>query len=212
MKVKIKNILWGVGITLFLVIFILNSVERAMVLSNGTDDYMELRDEYISPDEIQAVIYDDDAELIYVGYKMSPCVNVYTCEGEFLWCVMTEYLGPCYYDVIDKSLIIYSTETAYTYDSKKGSFVDKSEADTLELSYQYQGNYVSAEDINEGDICYDKHQVYVMSSVGSLNEIVVRPDWYALFDYSWVAGIIGVLLIIIVSTMSTIENRRKNRE
>jgi len=210
-QLMVKRILCYSATVLIILMFIINGAEQALVQSKGTEGYLELQDEYVAPDEIHSVIYDSDYELLYVCYAGAPCVNAYTYDGEFRWCVMTEYLGACYYDVIDNSLIIYNTETAYVYDSKNGSFTEKVKSEDLDLSYEYRGIHILLEDMKEGYIYHDKYQVYVMSSVGTLDPIIERPDWYGLFDYSWVFGISGVLLIVILSTVSSIENKRKNR-
>ena len=67
------------------------------------------------------------------------------------------------------------------------------------------------EDMKEGYIYHDKYQVYVMSSVGKLNPIIERPDWFALFDYSWILLFVVAALFFTVATISTIEKRR-NKE
>ena len=211
MKLKIKNVLWGISIVLLLILFIINGAEQKIVKSKGTENYGELQYEYIAPDRIHSVIYDSEAELLYVCYTSAPCVNVYTYDGEFLWCAMTEYMGPCYYDVIDNSLIIYNTESAYIYNSKNGSFEETVKSDELDLSYEYRGIHILMEDMKEGYIYHDKYQVYVMSSVGKLNPIIERPDWFALFDYSWILLFVVAVLFFTVATISTIEKRR-NKE
>lgn len=73
--------------------------------TRSNDNYKEIQPESFVPDTIETVLRDDDLKQIYVCYNDANCVNVYTEDGDFLWCVATPYMRNSYFELQDNKLI-----------------------------------------------------------------------------------------------------------
>ena len=140
--------------------------------TSSNDNYKEIQTESFVPDTIETVLQDKDLKQIYVCYNDANCVNVYSEEGEFLWCVATPYMRNSYFELQDDKLIIYDGD-AYIYDSKNGSFLGVENEENLNLNYDWENEY--NEKYIEGDFYFDNFQVYKVLADGTLEVIVNRP-------------------------------------
>ena len=154
----------------------------AYYCSKSNDNYEELQQEFIGPDIIDSVMYDEELKQIYVCYYFSDYVNVYNEFGDFLWCVgIYARRGPSY-ALDDDKLLLSSMGYSYIYDAKSGAFLE--ETDNEEILYKYDEEYDEKieEVLMKNKISFDSTQVYKEDSNGNLKTIVSRPKWHLLFS------------------------------
>jgi hypothetical protein len=154
--------------------------------THSNDDYKSIQPESFVPDTIETVLHDKDLKQLYVCYNDANCVNVYTEEGKFLWCVATPYMRNSYFELQDDKLIICDGD-AYIYDSQNGSFCGFENEENLDLDYNWETKY--DDQFTEGNFYFDSFQVYRASADGTLAVIVSRPWWHHIFDYPLCLGI-----------------------
>ncbi len=186
---RFTKILYSVAIVLFMGGIVLGLFGRAFC-TRSNDNYKEIQPESFVPDTIETVLQDEDLKQIYVCYNDANCVNVYTEDGDFLWCVATPYMRNSYFELQDDKLIIYD-EDAYIYDSKSGSFLGIEHEEDLDLSYDWENEYT--DQYVEGDCYFDSFQVYRASANDTLEIIVSRPWWHHIFSFAlcWSIAFIG---------------------
>ena len=183
------------GIVLFVVSIILFMGGIAVgllgrvVCTRSNDNYEELQPESFVPDTIETVLHDERLKQLYVCYNDANCVNVYTEEGTFLWCVATPYLRNSGFVLQDGKLIIYDSE-AYVYDSENGSFLGIEQEENLDLNHNRQNEF--ADHYEEGSFYFDSFQVYKTLADGTLEVVVSRPWWNFIFHYWLALGISGL--------------------
>lgn len=182
---RFTNILFSVSVVLFMGGVALGLFGRAFC-THSNDNYEEVQPESFVPDIIETVLYDEDLKQIYVCYNDANCVNVYTEEGKFLWCVATPYMRNSYFELQDNKLIIYNGD-AYIYDARNGSFLGIENEENLSLNYNWEQEYDNK--FTEGNFYFDSFQVYKASADGTLDVIVSRPWWHHIFDYPLCLGI-----------------------
>ena len=182
---RFTKILFSVSIVMFMGGVALGLLGRALC-SRSNDNYKEIQPESFLPDIIETVLHDEDLKQIYVCYNDANCVNVYTEEGKFLWCVATPYMRNSYFELQDNKLIIYDGD-AYIYDSLNGSFLGLENEENLDLDYNREHEYDNQ--FTEGNFYFDSFQVYRASADGTLDVIVSRPWWHHIFDYPLCLGI-----------------------
>jgi len=182
---RFTNILFSVSIVLFMGGVALGLFGRAFC-TRSNDNYKEIQPESFVPDTIETVLQDEDLKQIYVCYNDANCVNVYTEEGKFLWCVATPYMRNSYFELQDDKLIIYDGE-AYIYDSQNGSFLGIENEENINLNYDWEQKY--DDQFKKGSFYFDSFQVYKANADGTLTTIVSRPWWHHIFDYSLCLGI-----------------------
>lgn len=176
---RFTKILFSVSIVLFMGGIALGLFGRAFC-TRSNDNYKEIQPESFVPDTIETVLYDEDLKLIYVCYNDANCVNVYTEEGQFLWCAATPYLRNSCFELLDNKLIIYDGD-AYIYDSKSGSFLGIENEEDLDLNYSREEEY--GNQYIEGNYYYDSFQVYKALADGTLEVIISRPWWHNIFSF-----------------------------
>ena len=176
---KFTKILFSISIVLFTGGIALGLFGRAFC-TRSNDNYKEIQPESFVPDTIETVLYDEDLKQIYVCYNDANCVNVYTEDGDFLWCVATPYMRNSCFEVQDNKLIIYDGN-AYIYNAKNGSFLEIENEEKLDLNYNWEKEY--DEQYVEGNYYFDKFQVYKALDDGSLEVIVSRPWWHNIFSF-----------------------------
>jgi len=179
------KILFPFSIALFMCSIALGLFGRAFC-TRSNNDYKSIQPESFVPDTIETVLHDENLKQIYVCYNDANCVNVYTEDGKFLWCVATPYMRNSFFELQDNKLIIYDGD-AYIYDSQNGSFLGLENEEKLNLSYDWETEYDYK--FSEGDFYFDSFQVYKASADGTLDVIVSRPWWHHIFDYSLCLGI-----------------------
>ena len=177
---RFTKILFPISVALFLCGIALGLLGRALC-TRSNDNYISIQPESFVPDTIETVLQDDDLKQIYVCYNDANCVNVYTEEGKFLWCVATPYMRNSYFELQDDKLIIYDGD-AYIYDSQNGSFLGIENEENLNLNYDWEQKYDNK--FTEGNFYFDSFQVYKANADGTLTTIVSRPWWHHIFDYS----------------------------
>ena len=150
----------------------------AIICNRSNDNYKELQEEFISPDIIDTVMYDEELKQIYVCYDYSAYVNVYNELGGFLWCVGIDTSRGLSCAIDDDKLIISSQGYGYIYDAKNGTFL--AETNDEDLLYKYDEK--SEEILVKNKISFDSTQVYKEDLNGILETIVSRPKWYKIFD------------------------------
>lgn len=182
---RFTKILFPVSVTLFMCSIALGLFGRAFC-TRSNDDYKSIHPESFVPDTIATVLHDEELEQIYVCYNDANCVNVYTEDGAFLWCVSTPYMRNSYFELQDNKLIICGGD-AYIYDSQNGSFLGIENEENLDLDYSWEEEY--ADQFTEGSFYFDSFQVYRASADGTLEVIISRPWWHHIFDYSLCLGI-----------------------
>jgi len=166
---------------IFVILFVVSIVWgsfSAYYCSKKNDNYQELQEEFIDPDIIDTVIYDEELKQIYVCYCYSTYVNVYNESGDFLWCVGIDTSRGLSCAIDDDKLIISSQGYGYIYDAKSGTFL--AETNDEDLLYKYDEK--SEELLVKNKISFDSTQVYKEDSNGNLKTIVSRPKWYKIFD------------------------------
>lgn len=176
---RFTKILYSISIVLFMGGIALGLFGRAFC-TRSNDNYKEIQPESFVPDTIETVLYDEDLKLIYVCYNDANCVNVYTEEGQFLWCAATPYLRNSCFELLDNKLIIYDGD-AYIYDSKSGSFLGIENEEDLDLNYSREEEY--GNQYIEGNYYYDSFQVYKALADGTLEVIISRPWWHNIFSF-----------------------------
>ena len=182
---RFPKILFPISVALFLCGIVLGLLGRAFC-TRSNEDYTSIQSESFVPDTIETVLYDEKLKQIYVCYNDANCVNVYTEDGEFLWCVATPYMRNSYFELQDNKLIICDGD-AYIYDSQNGSFLGVEHEEDLGLSYDWENEYTDQH--IEGNYYFDSFQVYKALSDGRLEIIISRPWWHHIFDYSLCLGI-----------------------
>lgn len=170
----IASILWGGA--------------SAIICNRSNDNYKELQEEFISPDIIDTVMYDEELKQIYVCYNYSNYVNVYNESGKFLWCVGIDTQRGLNCVIDDDKLIVSSMGYGYIYDAKNGTFL--AETDDEEILYKYDEK--TEEVLLKNKISFDSTQVYKEDLNGNLKTIISRPKWYKIFDVK-LFGICAIL-------------------
>ena len=176
---RFTKIFFSISIVLFMGGIALGLFGRAFC-TRSNDNYKEIQPESFVPDTIETVLYDEDLKQIYVCYNDANCVNVYTEDGDFLWCVATPYMRNSCFEAQDDKLIIYDGN-AYIYNAKNGSFLGIENEEKLDLNYNWEKEY--DEQYVEGNYYFDKFQVYKALDDGSLEVIVSRPWWHNIFSF-----------------------------
>ena len=200
---RFTKILFPIFVALFLFGIALGLLGRAFC-TRSNDNYTSIQPESFVPDTIETVLQDDDLKQIYVCYNDANCVNVYTEEGKFLWCVATPYMRNSYFELQDDKLIIYDGD-AYIYNSQNGSFCGYENEENLDLDYNWEKEYV--DQFTEGNFYFDSFQVYKANADGTLTTIVSRPWWHHIFDYSLCLGI-GFLGAIGIGISAFLEEKK----
>lgn len=176
---KLYNAVYIISDILFAGGIILGLVGR-VICTRDNKDYGELQPELFLPDVIETVLHDEELKQLYVCYNDANYVNVYSESGEFLWAVATPYIRNTYFELQDDKLMIYG-DGAYVYSSANGDFLGLAAEENLDLSYNWQKEH--ADDLQNGEFCFDSHQVYKADSDGSLHTVIARPWWYRVFDF-----------------------------
>ena len=204
---KRSRIITVICALMFVVGIITGLVGRAICVRNN-GQYEKIQPELFAPDEIATVLFSEKAHRLYVCYNDASYVNVYSPEGKFLWAVSTPYLRNEYFELLDDKLIIYDEE-AYVYDASNGDFIEKCDADSLNLNYDFENDMTDR--FEPGKYYFDTYQVYKADSSGALITIVERPWWYWLFNFGicWLVAFCGGAGIGILYFLSS---RRDYRE
>ena len=172
--------------------------------TRSNDNYKEIQPESFVPDTIETVLHDDNLKQIYVCYNDANCVNVYTEEGKFLWCVATPYMRNSYFELQDDKLIIYDGD-AYIYDSQNGSFLGIENEENLDLSYNWEEEY--NDELINGTYYFDFCQVYKVLADDTFEIIVSRPWWHCIFSFALCLcigflGAVGIGISILLEKMN----------
>ncbi|MDD6479326.1 MAG: hypothetical protein PUF48_05920, partial [Oscillospiraceae bacterium] len=162
------KILFPIFVALFMCSIALGLLGRALC-TRSNDNYISIQPESFVPDTIETVLQDDDLKQIYVCYNDANCVNVYTEEGKFLWCVATPYMRNSYFELQDDKLIIYGGD-AYIYNSQNGSFLGIENEENLNLNYDWEQKY--DDQFKKGSFYFDSFQGYTAKADGTLTTIV----------------------------------------
>ena len=177
---RFTKILFPISVVLFMCSIAIGLLGRAFC-TRSNDDYKSIQPESFVPDTIETVLHDKDLKQLYVCYNDANCVNVYTEEGKFLWCVATPYMRNSYFELLDGKLIICDGD-AYIYDSQNGSFLGVENEENLDLNYNWEHEYYNQ--FTEENFYFDSFQVYRASADGTLAVIVNRPWWHNIFNFS----------------------------
>ncbi len=176
---RFTNILFSVSVVLFMGGIVLSLFGRAFC-TRSNENYKKIQPESFVPDTIETVLQDEDLKQIYVCYNDANCVNVYTEDGEFLWCVATPYMRNSCFELLGDKLVIYDGD-AYIYDSKSGSFLEVENEENLNLNYNWEKEY--DEQLIEGNYYFDSFQVYKAAANGTVEVIIDRPWWHYIFSF-----------------------------
>ena len=132
---RFTKILFPISVVLFMCSIVIGLLGHAFC-TRSNDDYKSIQPESFVPDTIETVLEDENLKQIYVCYNDANCVNAYSDNGEFLWCVATPYMRNSYFELLDGKLIIYDGD-AYIYDSQNGAFLGMENEETLDVNYDY---------------------------------------------------------------------------
>ena len=186
------NILFCTGITIGL-------VGRVLCIRD-TYNYQELQPELFAPDEIETTIWDEDSNKLYVCYNDASYVNVYSGEGEFLWAVSTPYLRNSYFAIVSGQLVIYSGDVAYVYDAANGTFITKTDTESLNIE-DWENEEVK--DLEPNTFYFQTYEVIKTDENGVPSVFISRPWWYWIFNFglcmtfSFInAAVLGICLFI----------------
>ncbi len=182
---RFTKVLLSLSIAVFMCSIALGVFGRAFC-TRSNDDYQSIQPESFVPDTIETVLHDEDLKQIYVCYNDANCVNAYTEDGKFLWCVATPYMRNSCFELRDDKLIICDGD-AYIYDSQNGSFLGMENEENLDLDYNQEKEY--EDQFTAGSFYFDSFQVYRASADGTLDVIISRPWWHHMFDYALCIGI-----------------------
>lgn len=209
---KVVGILTSVFTALFCISITVGLIGRVLCIRNNRH-YAEKQDEIFVVEEIAMVLQSKDSELVYVCYNDATCVNVYTASGEFQWAVSTPYMRNAYFELTDGQLVIYNDD-AYLYDALSGDFIEKTDAESLNLSYDQETESVPVDGMAVGTVCFDAYEVYRVAEDGSPVTIVERPGWYILFNFALclvIAFACGIAIGILTLITKIAEERSQRR-
>lgn len=209
---KVIGVLYAVLITLFCLSIVTALVGRGLCVRDNVR-YAEKQDEIFVIEEIAKVLQSKEGELVYVCYNDASCVNVYTASGEFMWAVSTPYMRNVYFEIKDGQLVLYNPDDAYLYDALSGNFIEKTDVESLDLSYDWETERLPVDDMASGTICFDTYQVYRVGEDGGLTTIVERPNWYWIFNFGlcWAIGFGSGIMIGILVLISKIKRTKAER-
>lgn len=186
------NILFCTGITIGL-------VGRVLCIRD-TYNYQELQPELFAPDEIKTTIWDEDSNKLYVCYNDASYVNVYSGEGEFLWAVSTPYFRNTYFAIVSEQLVIYGRDVAYVYDAENGTFITKTDTESLDIE-DWENEKVK--DLEPNTFYFQTYEVIKTDENGVPSVFISRPWWYWIFNFglcmtfSFInAAVLGICLFI----------------
>lgn len=186
------NILFCTGITIGL-------VGRVLCIRD-TYNYQELQPELFAPDEIKTTIWDEDSNKLYVCYNDASYVNVYSGEGEFLWAVSTPYLRNTDFAIVSEQLVIYGSDVAYVYDAENGTFITKTDTESLDIE-DWENEEVK--DLEPNTFYFQTYEVIKTDENGVPSVFISRPWWYWIFNFglcmtfSFInAAVLGICLFI----------------
>lgn len=172
---RFTKILFSISVILFIVGIILSFLTHAYC-TRSNNNYKEIQPESFVPDSIFSVFQDTSLKQLYVFYSKANCVNSYTEDGKFLWCVATPKMNYPRIELQDDKLFIYSKD-AYIYDAKSGEFLEIQNIENV----VFYDNSVETFD-NEVKYYHDNSQVYKLFPNGDTETIVARPWWHILFS------------------------------
>ncbi len=187
---KRLNVLYKISVAIFTLGISIGLICVTFFNSKSYENYTEIQPESFVPDEIETVLYDEDLKQIYVCYNEANCVNVYTQNGEFLWCVGTPYLRNTDFELQDGKLIICDGN-AYVYDSSNGEFIGLENEENLNLSYDW--NEDCTIELQDGKIIWDLYDVYRVDTQDNWETIIPRAWWHYLCNIGlwWCVGFTG---------------------
>lgn len=153
------------------------SLTMPLLFPADGSDYDTLQPEYTGIQTISRVFFEDGR--LYVCYSGFGCVNAYDADGGFLWAVNAPIDRWADYTLADGRLIIWDWD-AYVFHSSDGTFLEKSDAQTLGL--------LSEEDEEEpprlsGGYRYNAYEVFRQLPDGRELTIVDRPGWFYLTNF-----------------------------
>lgn len=208
---KLLNVICTISKALFILGISIGLICVTFFNTKSYENYTEIQPESFVPDEIETVLYDEDLKQIYVCYNDANCVNVYTENGEFLWCVGTPYLRNTDFELQDGKLIICDGN-AYVYDSSNGEFIGLENEENLNLSYEW--NEDCTFELHNGKIIWDFYDVYRVDTQGNWETIISRQWWHYLCNFGlwWCVaftGAAGIGLSVFLKSRSDYKSIKK---
>lgn len=208
---KLLNVICTISKAIFTLGISIGLICVTFFNTKSYENYTEIQPESFVPDEIETVLYDEDLKQIYVCYNDANCVNVYTENGEFLWCVGTPHLRNTDFELQDGKLLIYDG-SAYVYDSLNGEFIGLENEENLNLSYEW--NEDCTIELRDGKIIWDFYDVYKVDTKDNWETIISRQWWHYLCNFGlwWCVaftGAAGIGLSVFLKSRSDYKSIKK---
>ena len=175
----IKKTLRIILISIFLLGFVLAFTGRALSY-HSPENYREIQAEIFTPEEITDVWLSEGN--IYLCHRFGSYVNVYDREGNFKWAVSAPYMKNAQFLLTETELIIFGKE-AFVYDVNNGKFIEVRKTDGLDEALNTPDEDTEPQPPKAGDLTFSWYKISVLQEDGSLNAIITRPAWHAIFNF-----------------------------
>lgn len=203
---KVLSVICGV---LFSVSIALGLIGVSICVRDNDAYQTVFRDEIRVPEVIDEVWCNEENGMIYVGYDIASCVNVYDTKGNFIWAVSIPYEsnGETDFLLYENQLMISHTDT-YIYDAQNGTFLERIE------NKEIQDITVDTVKYNCAACAHTSLEVYHVSADGHLTSIVSKPLWVLFFSFPFELLIaFGCVLVFeLLWLFFAILERRKRRK
>ncbi|MBQ7800308.1 MAG: hypothetical protein IJ370_07425 [Oscillospiraceae bacterium] len=196
----ISKILVAIGVVCISLSFL-----GVAISTRDNKNYTEIQDEISVVEPIHSVLFNPEAQIIYVGYDEATCVNAYTQEGEFLWAVSVprQQNGETRFFLYDEQLIVETMNLGFFYDAKTGAFIEEKPNGIIDYelieSKQKEHQYQT-----------DGYSVYKITDDGSVVDIITRPYWYVIFNP--IGIVIGLICFVVGIIFVNLSNKKTAEE
>lgn len=183
-----------------IVIFQIIAAIGAVMLFGGeilsirdNQNYTQVQKEISVVEPIDSVLFDEQNQVIYVGYDSATCVNAYTTDGEFAWAVSVPFQanGQTEFYLYDGALIIEAADHGFYYNAKTGEFIK--EVPYAELDVEMLEDHQQKLN-NSCEYQTDGYSVY--RTIGETSEeIISKPFWHIFFNRYLGILIMGIAIV-----------------
>ncbi|MBR5768433.1 MAG: hypothetical protein IKX86_07160 [Clostridia bacterium] len=167
------------------------ALRRTAVCVRDNKEYDRvLTEEFVGPDDVAALYYDEESDRIYVCYDTATYVNVYGGDGAFLWAVSTPSRGYEVFfgfDSVRSEITVRQNDevggdfSVYVYDLKTGSFKSfftERYKDPTDGENDVESSHDCEYSFSSGMIYSDRYSVFMTDGEGNVTTIVKSPFWW----------------------------------